>query len=93
MQTQQSRPAVETLHRLLFDALLEIRSEGFEHKNKLVFHLADLFHNTVLQMGQAAEGKIAYEDVLSKLTERARDKGMERWLDAGIARNGASSSE
>jgi hypothetical protein len=73
--------AVKTLHRLLFRALIEIRAQGLEHKNKLVFHLADLFHNTVLDLENAAEGKIPYEEALKKLRERAGEKGLERWLD------------
>jgi hypothetical protein len=52
------RPAVETVHRLLFRALLEMRSQGHEQRNKLVFHLADLFHNVVLERENAAEGGV-----------------------------------
>jgi hypothetical protein len=73
-------PAVETVHRLLFRALLEIRSEGHEHKNKVVFHLADLFHKVVLEMGNAAEGQCTYEDVLKRLEERAAERGLDKWL-------------
>lgn len=50
--------AVETVHRLLFRALLEIRSQGHEQNNKLVFHLADLFHNVVLEMENAVRGSV-----------------------------------
>ncbi len=73
--------AVETIHRLLFQALLAIRSQGQEQKNKVVFHLADLFHNIVLEMAIAAEGKCTYADVLKCLEERAKEKGLDRWLD------------
>jgi hypothetical protein len=73
--------SVETVHRLLFRALLEIRSEGHEWKNKLVFHLADLFHQIVLEMENAAEGRCSYEDVMRILEERAKEKGLEKWLD------------
>jgi hypothetical protein len=72
--------AIETLHRLLFRALLEIRSEGQEQKNKVVFHLADLFHTIVLEMENAARGEITYEDVLKALEARAGEKGLSRWL-------------
>jgi hypothetical protein len=65
--------AVETVHRLLFRALLEIRSQGHEQKNKVVFHLADLFHGAVLEMENAAEGKCSYEEVLKYLEEKARE--------------------
>jgi hypothetical protein len=71
-------PAIEALHRLLFRALLEMRAQGHEDKNKLVFHLADLFHNVVLEMERAAEGKGSYEDVYRLLEERAKEKGLDR---------------
>jgi hypothetical protein len=77
--------AVETVHRLLFRALLEIRSQGHEQKNKLVFHLADLFHNIVLEMGNAAEGQCTYEGVLKALEERAKEKGLDKWFEKNLA--------
>ena len=73
--------ATELLHRLLYRALLEVRSEALEQKNKVAFHLADLFHNVVLEMQGAAEGRCSYDDVLRTLEERAREKGLEWWLD------------
>ncbi len=84
MNTNQSSP-VETVHRLLFRALLEMRSQGHEQKNKLVFHLADLFHNVVLEMGNAAEGRCSYEDVLKLLEERAKEKGLDKWFSHNLA--------
>src|SRR5437764_541361 len=77
---QTTRTSVETIHRLLFRALLEIRSEGHEQKNKVVFHLADLFHNVVLELQNAAEGGCTYDDVFHFLEERAREKGLEKWV-------------
>src|ERR1700691_6085502 len=65
-----NKTAVELVHRLLFRALIEIRAQGHEQKDKLVFHLADLFHNAVLDMEAAAEGKLNYEDVLRQLEEK-----------------------
>ena len=76
---------IETVHRLLFRALLEIRSQGHEQKDKVAFHLADLFHNVVLEMENAAEGKCTYDDVLKVLDERAREKGLDQWLDRTLA--------
>ena len=72
--------SVEAIHGLLFRALLEMRSQGHEQKNKLVFHLADLFHNVVLELRNAAEGRCTYEEVLQFLEARAREKGLERWV-------------
>ena len=84
MQTKQ-HSAVETVHRLLFRALLDIRSQGHEQKNKLVFHLADLFHNIVLEMQNAAEGRCNYDKVFSLLEERAKERGLDKWLACNLA--------
>lgn len=79
MQTTD-KTALELVHRLLFRALIEIRAQGHEQKNKLVFHLADLFHNVVLDMEAAAESKLSYDEVLRHLEEKAKEKNCERWL-------------
>jgi Mg/Co/Ni transporter MgtE len=79
MQTTD-KSALELVHRLLFRALIEIRAQGHEQKNKLVFHLADLFHNVVLDMQAAAEGRLSYDEVLRQLEEKAKEKNCERWL-------------
>jgi hypothetical protein len=79
MQTTD-KTALELVHRLLFRAMIEIRAQGHEQKNKLVFHLADLFHNVILDMETAAEGKLSYEEVLRQLEEKAKEKNCERWL-------------
>ncbi len=84
MQTAD-KTALETIHRLLYRALVEIRAQGHEQKNKLVFHLADLFHNIVLEMENAAEGKSSYEEVLRLLEEKAKAKGCETWLAGTLA--------
>jgi hypothetical protein len=76
----QTKSPTETVHRLLFRALLEMRSQGHEQRNKVVFHLADLFHTIVLEMNNAAEGRCTYEDVLRRLEELAVEKGLEKWL-------------
>ena len=77
-------PAVEATHRLLFRALLEMRARGHEQKDKVVFHLADLFHNLVLEMQNAAEGRCTYDDVLRALEERAKEKGLDKWLEQNL---------
>jgi hypothetical protein len=88
MQVDQTS-AIETVHRLLFRALLEIRSQGHDERDKVVFHLADLFHTVVLEMAKAAEGACTYEEVLKGLEQRAREKGLDRWL----AQNASDASE
>ena len=80
--------AVEKVHRLLFEALLELRAQGHEQRNKLVFHLADLFHQVVLEMENAARGAKTYEEVLRLLEERAREKGCEKWVESNLAQLG-----
>jgi hypothetical protein len=72
------------VHNLLFRALLEIRSQGFEQQNKLVYHLADLFHQVVLEMKNAADRHTTYEAVFQSLEQRAREKGLEKWLQARL---------
>jgi len=87
-----SLDASHQVHRLLFRALLEIRSQGHEHQNKVVFHLADLFHTIVLEMERAAHGECSYEGVLQRLQELAGEKGLRRWLDHNLAELAASSA-
>src|SRR5438105_2736321 len=84
MKPDMNDPA-SAVHRLLFQALLEIREQGNEGRNKVVFHLADLFHNIVLEMEAAARGEQSFDDVLHALTRTAQEKGLERWLSTTLA--------
>jgi hypothetical protein len=84
-----TKSAAEVLHRLLYRALIEIREQGRESGNKAVFHLADLFHTTALELGQVADGKASYDAVLRELEEKATEKGIERWLRAAVEEIGA----
>lgn len=86
--TTQTSAAVA--HRLLFDALMEIRAAGHDRGGSVVFHLADLFHTAALDLGAAAEGELTYEEVLRRLEEKARENGTSRWLSAAIARTEAA---
>lgn len=78
------KTALEIVHRLLFRALIEMRDQGRAQKNKVVFHLADLFHTTVLEMENAAEGKATYEGVLRLLEDKAQEKGLETWVQTAL---------
>lgn len=71
------------VHRLLFDALTEIRDEAATSGNKLVYHLSDMFHQIVLQLEQAAAlgDSTAYDRAIESLKETARRKGCAEWLD------------
>jgi DUF1680 family protein len=84
--------ATHALHRLLFRALLELRAQGHEHHNKVVFHLADLFHTVVLEMERAARGECTYEDVMRDLRQLADEKGLRRWLDNNLAELASASA-
>ena len=84
MQTTPT-DAVATVHRLLFRALLEMRAQGQGQKDKVVYHLADLFHNIVLEVENAAEGRCSCEDVWKVLEMRAKEKGLDKWLYQNLA--------
>ena len=87
--------ASKTVHRLLFQAILEIRNQSYGTGDKAVYHLADLFHHVVLQLEAVAEGKtnITYDDVLTFIKERAREKGCEKWVDDRISELAIRSGE
>ncbi len=78
-------PTPVTLHRLLFRALVEMRARGLEQQDKLTYHLADLFHNVVLDMESAAVGQQAYDTAFAALAQRANEKGMDRWLSSALS--------
>jgi hypothetical protein len=73
-----------TVYRLLFKSLLEMRDRGRETGDTVVFHLADLFHNVVLQLDKA-ETTEDYNEVLSFLRSRASEKGCDAWLERQLA--------
>jgi hypothetical protein len=70
----------ELLYRLLHRALVEIRGAGHESSNKIVYHLANLFHRAALELGQAARGELDHAEVMARLSRRAHEMGCERWL-------------
>ncbi len=78
--------ALNTTHRLLFQALLEIREEGRRVNNKPIYGLADLFHNVVLQLEAAAAGnsKVTYDDILTFIKQHAKSRGWDTWVDERI---------
>jgi hypothetical protein len=83
----------ELLHRLLYLALVEMRTEAYEVRNKKVFHLADLLHTLPLQLERVAGGEGSYDEVLKSLHSRAGDKSLERWLENAIEAEQPSNSE
>jgi hypothetical protein len=87
--------ARSTVHRLLFQALLEMRERGHDSGDKVVFHLADLFHNAVLQMEEAdqEEDDAKFEQVLEFLQLRAKEKGCDNWLEKQLLELQAKSAK
>lgn len=69
------------LYRLLYDALIELRARGHERSDKVVFLLADLFHNVPLQLDRLDRGETTVHDIKRELEERAQRNGIEGWLD------------
>lgn len=72
------------IYRLLYLALADIRAERTKHDSGLVFHLADLFHPLLPELERAAQGRESYDNLLSRVRERARQQGLAGWLDGAI---------
>ena len=83
----------EVLYRLLYLALIEIRAEGSTSGNKLLFHMADLYHHVPLQLIQVVQGESTYEDILAALRAQAQQKGVGEWLDTLIEKESRWTSE
>jgi isopentenyl diphosphate isomerase/L-lactate dehydrogenase-like FMN-dependent dehydrogenase len=84
--TTSTQTAAAIAHQLLFDALVEMRAEGYAQQNKVVFHLANLFHHAALDLKAATEGELTYDDVLRRLEARAGEIGCEQWLESALTR-------
>jgi len=74
----------QQLYRLLYTALIDLRAEGHNAENRLVFLLADLFHNIPLQLDLVDRGDLAPEDILRWLRSRAHGTPMEDWLNLRV---------
>ena len=71
----------DMIYKLLFDALLDLRIEGHETKSKKVYGLADLFHQLPNRLKDMEDGKSTAAEILGELRQRARERGIEQWLD------------
>jgi hypothetical protein len=71
----------DCIYEALYFALIEIRAQGETSGDKVVFHLADLFHNVPPQLAQVARGERTYAEVLAGLERKADEKGIRSWLD------------
>lgn len=76
-----------TLYQLLFDVILELRTDGHEKENTKEFKLADLFHQFPHWLQDLDAGKVTADEVLNKLRERAEALKIERWLDGRLIAN------
>lgn len=76
-----TRISKSQVYRLLYLALIDLRAEGNSAENRLVFLLADLFHNIPLQLDRVDRGDLAPEDMLRWLHTRAHGTPMEAWLN------------
>jgi hypothetical protein len=74
----------ELVCKLLHRALVEIRDRGRESEDKTVFHLANLFHNTPMQLLRASDGAATDESLLNALRENAARAGCSEWLEARL---------
>lgn len=67
----------------LFTALLDMRIQGHETNDKMVFHLADLFHN-VPGMIRRIGNDWTWQEILQDLEVKAQEKGCSTWLENAI---------
>lgn len=74
-------PTKRGLYRLLSTALIEIREKGYASNDKVVFSLADLFHNIPANLYRLERDEITVQDIMRELEEHARRRGIEGWLD------------
>ncbi len=80
--------AKSTVHQLLFQALLEMRDSAHDSGDKVVFHLADLFHIAILQMERAGQTDEidGFDKVLAFIRQRAKEKGCSEWVEKQLDR-------
>lgn len=72
------------LYRLLYDGLIEMRSEAYDERVSHIFRLADLFHKLPLRLERMARGEITDEEVMSDLRAHAEQIGKAQWLSHRI---------
>ncbi len=69
------------IHALIYYALIEIRMEAHHIQNNKIFHLADLLHNVPLALDRASDEAAAYDEILDQIRGKAKDKGIEKWVE------------
>ena len=71
----------QTILKLIYYALIDIRSNAYEIKNGNIFQMSDLFHNIPLQLIQADEGEISHEEILKDIRRYAKEKNYLEWIE------------
>ena len=88
------KPTKKMLHRLLFDALIDMRVRGYESGDEAIFALSDMFHNVPLQLDGLDRNELSVQDILQEVRERARrHHDAEGWLERRMSENAICHSE
>lgn len=65
------------LYQLLYSALIQIREDAYQKKNKKVFWISNLLHNLPSQLMQ---NDADYKKILNQIVEDAEHYKMGEWL-------------
>ena len=67
---------------LLHSALVQVRAEAHQEKNKKIFWIADLLHNLPLRLLHETDD---FNDLFEKIEKDVIHNGMERWFEQEIS--------
>lgn len=73
----------EYLYNLLYSALVQIRADAHERKDKKNFRICDLLHNVPLKLLKATDTH-DYKKIFEELNSYVDSSGMRPWLDSEI---------
>jgi len=71
----------EYLFKLLYSALIQIREDAHEAKNKKVFWISDLLHNLPLRL---LKDDVDYDELFGQVIEHAKHNKMGEWIEKEI---------
>lgn len=74
-------PTKSALHRLLYDALVEIRAHANDTNGNLVFSLADVFHTVPLELDALDRDNVEVQHIRQHILASARRRGIEGWVE------------
>jgi hypothetical protein len=69
------------LYKLLSSALIQIREDAHEQKNKKVFWISNLLHNLPSELSME---NVDYKEVFDRLREDAKTNKMDGWFENEI---------